>query len=132
MEDSVRNHKFYVDGAIVAAEVPFLRCIVYHFYLRPHLQIYLHLYDKRPADSDEDDANIDPSVSATERRKIRNKLRKAKKKAENEKVQLEALEKTKLQPKIKKDDDEPAATQKEDLIPEKLVKVSLQSQSVLY
>ncbi|XP_055333659.1 N-alpha-acetyltransferase 16, NatA auxiliary subunit-like [Paramacrobiotus metropolitanus] len=104
MEDSVRQHKFYVDGAILAAE------------------IYLAIYDKHPSDSDDDDIGTDPSISAAEKRKLKNKQRKAKKKAESEKLQQEAMEKSKAQAKLKKDDDEPAATHKEDLIPEKLAK----------
>ncbi|GAU98430.1 hypothetical protein RvY_09579 [Ramazzottius varieornatus] len=105
MEDSVRIHKFYVQAAVLAAE------------------IYLQISDKQPNDSDDDGLDKDPSLSAAEKKKLRNKQRKAKKKAEEERVQQEAADKAKVTVKAKvKDDDEPAAAQKEDLVPEKLAR----------
>ncbi|OWA49775.1 N-alpha-acetyltransferase 16, NatA auxiliary subunit [Hypsibius exemplaris] len=103
LEDSVRQHKFYVNAAVLAAE------------------IYLQLSEKQPTDSDDDGIN-DPSMSAADKKKLKNKQRKAKKKADSERIQQEAAEKAKAHTKVKKDDDEPAAAQKEDLVPEKLAK----------
>ncbi|XP_064608201.1 N-alpha-acetyltransferase 15, NatA auxiliary subunit-like [Liolophura sinensis] len=107
LEDVLRRHPFYQKAAKIAIE------------------IYLHLHDHPLTESeqskDAETANLTPS----ELKKMRNKQRKAQKKAEMEREKQKAeLEKKEAQSKAKGQDGEMDGPKEEELIPDKLARVS--------
>uniref|UniRef100_A0A4W4G428 N(alpha)-acetyltransferase 15, NatA auxiliary subunit n=1 Tax=Electrophorus electricus TaxID=8005 RepID=A0A4W4G428_ELEEL len=107
LEDVLRMHPFYYKAASTA------------------IQIYLNLHDNPLIDdSKELQADIG-NLTDKELKKLRNKQRRAQKKAqlEEEKKNAEKEKLLKNQKKKKEDDDEEIGGPKEELIPEKLAKV---------
>uniref|UniRef100_A0A8C7XDM9 N-alpha-acetyltransferase 15, NatA auxiliary subunit n=1 Tax=Oryzias sinensis TaxID=183150 RepID=A0A8C7XDM9_9TELE len=109
LEDVLRMHPFYCKAATTA------------------IQIYLSLHDN-PQTDDSKELQADTSetnLSDKELKKLRNKQRRAQKKAqlEEEKKNAEKEKQLKNQKKKKDDDDEEIGGPKEELIPDKLVKV---------
>ncbi|TRY74013.1 hypothetical protein TCAL_06697 [Tigriopus californicus] len=104
LEDVLRSHPFYEKAAFCA------------------IRVYLRLFDKPITDDDKlneiDTENMDPS----ELKKLRNKQKKAKRKAELEAQEMQQLQARKeLHNKSqKKNDDELDAPQKDELYPDKL------------
>uniref|UniRef100_A0A667ZFT2 N-alpha-acetyltransferase 15, NatA auxiliary subunit a n=1 Tax=Myripristis murdjan TaxID=586833 RepID=A0A667ZFT2_9TELE len=103
LEDVLRQHPFYYKAA------------------RTAIQIYLALHDKPLADDSKESQNL----TDKELKKLRNKQRRAQKKAqlEEEKKNAEKEKQLKNQKKKKEDDDEEIGGPKEELIPDKLAKV---------
>uniref|UniRef100_A0A671VCR2 N-alpha-acetyltransferase 15, NatA auxiliary subunit a n=1 Tax=Sparus aurata TaxID=8175 RepID=A0A671VCR2_SPAAU len=107
LEDVLRQHPFYYKAA------------------RTAIQMYLALHDKPLTDdSKESQANTE-NLTDKELKKLRNKQRRAQKKAqlEEEKKNAEKEKQLKNQKKKKEDDDEEIGGPKEELIPDKLAKV---------
>ncbi|KAF5890761.1 N-alpha-acetyltransferase 15, NatA auxiliary subunit, partial [Clarias magur] len=107
LEDVLRMHPFYYKAASTA------------------IQIYLNLHDN-PLTDDSKELQADTgNLSDKELKKLRNKQRRAQKKAqlEEEKKNAEKEKQLKNQKKKKEDDDEEIGGPKEELIPEKLAKV---------
>ncbi|TNM86249.1 hypothetical protein fugu_008520 [Takifugu bimaculatus] len=107
LEDVLRMHPFYYKAAITA------------------IQIYLSLHDNPLIDDNKELQADTANLSDKELKKLRNKQRRAQKKAqlEEEKKNAEKEKQLKNQKKKKEDDDEEIGGPKEELIPEKLVKV---------
>ncbi|KAF0037930.1 hypothetical protein F2P81_010804 [Scophthalmus maximus] len=107
LEDVLRMHPFYYKAAITA------------------IQIYLSLHDNPLADDNKELQADTANLSDKELKKLRNKQRRAQKKAqlEEEKKNAEKEKQLKNQKKKKEDDDEEIGGPKEELVPEKLVKV---------
>ncbi|KAF4090563.1 hypothetical protein AMELA_G00054440 [Ameiurus melas] len=107
LEDVLRMHPFYYKAASTA------------------IQIYLNLHDN-PLTDDSKELQADTgNLTDKELKKLRNKQRRAQKKAqlEEEKKNAEKEKQLKNQKKKKEDDDEEIGGPKEELIPEKLAKV---------
>ncbi|KAK3573248.1 hypothetical protein QTP86_015767 [Hemibagrus guttatus] len=107
LEDVLRMHPFYDKAASTA------------------IQIYLNLHDN-PLTDDSKELQADTgNLTDKELKKLRNKQRRAQKKAqlEEEKKNAEKEKQLKNQKKKKEDDDEEIGGPKEELIPEKLAKV---------
>uniref|UniRef100_A0AAQ6AKR7 N-alpha-acetyltransferase 15, NatA auxiliary subunit a n=1 Tax=Amphiprion ocellaris TaxID=80972 RepID=A0AAQ6AKR7_AMPOC len=102
LEDVLRQHPFYYKAA------------------RTAIQIYLALHDKPLTDDSKESQNL----TDKELKKLRNKQRRAQKKAqlEEEKKNAEKEKQLKNQKKKKEDDDEEIGGPKEELIPDKLAK----------
>uniref|UniRef100_A0A672Z0L7 N-alpha-acetyltransferase 15, NatA auxiliary subunit n=1 Tax=Sphaeramia orbicularis TaxID=375764 RepID=A0A672Z0L7_9TELE len=102
LEDVLRQHPFYYKAA------------------RTAIQIYLDLHDKPLTDDSKESQNL----TDKELKKLRNKQRRAQKKAqlEEEKKNAEKEKQLKNQKKKKEDDDEEIGGPKEELIPDKLAK----------
>uniref|UniRef100_A0A8C4E5N9 N-alpha-acetyltransferase 15, NatA auxiliary subunit a n=1 Tax=Dicentrarchus labrax TaxID=13489 RepID=A0A8C4E5N9_DICLA len=102
LEDVLRQHPFYYKAA------------------RTAIQIYLALHDKPLTDDNKESQNL----TDKELKKLRNKQRRAQKKAqlEEEKKNAEKEKLLKNQKKKKEDDDEEIGGPKEELIPDKLSK----------
>uniref|UniRef100_A0A7N8Y730 N-alpha-acetyltransferase 15, NatA auxiliary subunit a n=1 Tax=Mastacembelus armatus TaxID=205130 RepID=A0A7N8Y730_9TELE len=110
LEDVLRQHPFYYKAS------------------RTAIQIYLALHDKPLTDDNKETFTIMCSVenlTDKELKKLRNKQRRAQKKAqlEEEKKNAEKEKQLKNQKKKKEDDDEEIGGPKEELIPDKLAKV---------
>uniref|UniRef100_A0A8C9YXU2 N-alpha-acetyltransferase 15, NatA auxiliary subunit n=1 Tax=Sander lucioperca TaxID=283035 RepID=A0A8C9YXU2_SANLU len=107
LEDVLRMHPFYYKAAISA------------------IQIYLSLHDNPLTDDSKELQAESANLSDKELKKLRNKQRRAQKKAqlEEEKKNAEKEKQLKNQKKKKEDDDEEIGGPKEELIPDKLVKV---------
>ncbi|XP_051888204.1 N-alpha-acetyltransferase 15, NatA auxiliary subunit a [Pristis pectinata] len=107
LEDVLRCHPFYFKAAKVAIE------------------IYLKLHDHPLTDENKELEADTANLSDKELKKLRNKQRRAKKKAqlEEEKRNAEKEKQLKNQRKKKEEDEEEIGTQKEELVPEKLAKV---------
>ncbi|XP_064417277.1 N-alpha-acetyltransferase 15, NatA auxiliary subunit a isoform X1 [Latimeria chalumnae] len=107
LEDVLRQHPFYFRAAKTAIE------------------IYLKLHDNPPTDENKKLEADTANLSDKELKKLRNKQRRAQKKAqlEEEKKNAEKEKQLKNQKKNKVDDDEEIGGPKEELIPEKLAKV---------
>uniref|UniRef100_A0A8C6T2C0 N-alpha-acetyltransferase 15, NatA auxiliary subunit n=1 Tax=Neogobius melanostomus TaxID=47308 RepID=A0A8C6T2C0_9GOBI len=107
LEDVLRMHPFYYKAAITA------------------IQIYLSLHDNPLTDDSKELQADTANLSDKELKKLRNKQRRAQKKAqlEEEKKNAEKEKQLKNQKKKKEDDDEEIGGPKEELIPDKLVKV---------
>lgn len=107
LEDVLRMHPFYYKAATTA------------------IQIYLSLHDNPLTDDSKELQADTANLSDKELKKLRNKQRRAQKKAqlEEEKKNAEKEKQLKNQKKKKEDDDEEIGGPKEELIPEKLVKV---------
>ncbi|KAF6738637.1 N-alpha-acetyltransferase 15, NatA auxiliary subunit [Oryzias melastigma] len=107
LEDVLRMHPFYCKAATTA------------------IQIYLSLHDNPQTDDSKELQADTTNLSDKELKKLRNKQRRAQKKAqlEEEKKNAEKEKQLKNQKKKKDDDDEEIGGPKEELIPEKLVKV---------
>uniref|UniRef100_A0A3B3WPT3 N-alpha-acetyltransferase 15, NatA auxiliary subunit n=2 Tax=Poecilia mexicana TaxID=48701 RepID=A0A3B3WPT3_9TELE len=106
LEDVLRQHPFYYKAA------------------RTAIQIYLDLHD-RPLTDDNKESQADAeNLTDKELKKLRNKQRRAQKKAqlEEEKKNAEKEKQLKNQKKKKEDDDEEIGGPKEELIPDKLAK----------
>uniref|UniRef100_A0A8B9KX54 N(alpha)-acetyltransferase 15, NatA auxiliary subunit b n=1 Tax=Astyanax mexicanus TaxID=7994 RepID=A0A8B9KX54_ASTMX len=106
LEDVLRMHPFYYKASSTA------------------IQIYLNLHDN-PLTDDSKELQADTgNLSDKELKKLRNKQRRAQKKAqlEEEKKNAEKEKQLKNQKKKKEDDDEEIGGPKEELIPEKLAK----------
>uniref|UniRef100_A0A669CKS4 N-alpha-acetyltransferase 15, NatA auxiliary subunit a n=1 Tax=Oreochromis niloticus TaxID=8128 RepID=A0A669CKS4_ORENI len=101
LEDVLRQHPFYYKAA------------------RTAIQIYLTLHDKPLTDD-----NKEKNLTDKELKKLRNKQRRAQKKAqlEEEKKNAEKEKQLKNQKKKKEDDDEEIGGPREELIPDKLAK----------
>ncbi|XP_078532912.1 N-alpha-acetyltransferase 15, NatA auxiliary subunit [Lissotriton helveticus] len=107
LEDVLRQHPFYFKAARIAIE------------------IYLKLHDNPLTDENKEREADTANMSDKELKKLRNKQRRAQKKAQLEEEKKNA-EKEKLQrnqKKKKEDDDEEIGGPKEELIPDKLAKV---------
>uniref|UniRef100_A0A7N8XUT1 N-alpha-acetyltransferase 15, NatA auxiliary subunit a n=1 Tax=Mastacembelus armatus TaxID=205130 RepID=A0A7N8XUT1_9TELE len=104
LEDVLRQHPFYYKAS------------------RTAIQIYLALHDKPLTD---DNKESHTNLTDKELKKLRNKQRRAQKKAqlEEEKKNAEKEKQLKNQKKKKEDDDEEIGGPKEELIPDKLAKV---------
>uniref|UniRef100_A0A8C6NUE4 N-alpha-acetyltransferase 15, NatA auxiliary subunit n=1 Tax=Nothobranchius furzeri TaxID=105023 RepID=A0A8C6NUE4_NOTFU len=107
LEDVLRMHPFYYKAAISA------------------IQIYLSLHENPLTDDSKELQADTANLSDKELKKWRNKQRRAQKKAqlEEEKKNAEKEKQQKNMKKKKEDDDEEIGGPKEELIPEKLVKV---------
>uniref|UniRef100_A0A8C2WJU4 N-alpha-acetyltransferase 15, NatA auxiliary subunit n=1 Tax=Cyclopterus lumpus TaxID=8103 RepID=A0A8C2WJU4_CYCLU len=107
LEDVLRMHPFYYKTAVSA------------------IQIYLSLHDNPLTDDSKELQAETANFSDKELKKLRNKQRRAQKKAqlEEEKKIAEKEKQLKNQKKKKEDDDEEIGGPKEELIPDKLVKV---------
>uniref|UniRef100_A0A8C7MFU9 N-alpha-acetyltransferase 15, NatA auxiliary subunit a n=1 Tax=Oncorhynchus kisutch TaxID=8019 RepID=A0A8C7MFU9_ONCKI len=110
LEDVLRMHPFYYKAA------------------RTAIQIYLGLHDNPLTDDNKEhqaDAGSLSNLNDKELKKLRNKQRRAQKKAqlEEEKKNAEKEKQLKNQKKKKEDDDEEIGGPKEELIPDKLAKV---------
>ncbi|CAL1613805.1 unnamed protein product [Knipowitschia caucasica] len=105
LEDVLRQHPFYYKAA------------------RTAIQIYLALHDKPLADDNKESEADTENLTDKELKKLRNKQRRAQKKAqlEEEKKNAEKEKQLKNQKKKKEDDDEEIGP-KEELIPDKLIK----------
>ncbi|XP_054262558.1 N-alpha-acetyltransferase 15, NatA auxiliary subunit-like [Macrosteles quadrilineatus] len=105
LEDVLRSHPFYLRAA---------RCAI---------QVYLHLHDKPPQDETaEQDTNTE-NLAPSELKKLRNKQRKAKRKAELEKAAAATVAEKREQHKNRQADTEPDAPPQDELVPDKLAKV---------
>ncbi|XP_075872660.1 N-alpha-acetyltransferase 15, NatA auxiliary subunit-like [Nelusetta ayraudi] len=106
LEDVLRQHPFYYQAA------------------RTAIRIYLHLHDKPLSDDSEQSHSDAENLTDKELKKLRNKQRRAQKKAqlEEEKKNAEKEKQLKNQKKKKEDDDEEIGGPKEELIPDKLAK----------
>ncbi|KAM9850274.1 N-alpha-acetyltransferase 15, NatA auxiliary subunit-like [Aulostomus maculatus] len=106
LEDVLRQHPFYYKAA------------------RTAIQIYLALHDKPLTDDNKEKHADTENLTDKELKKLRNKQRRAQKKAqlEEEKKNAEKEKQLKNQKKKKEDDDEEIGGPKEELIPDKLVK----------
>uniref|UniRef100_A0A8C5HMP0 N(alpha)-acetyltransferase 15, NatA auxiliary subunit a n=1 Tax=Gouania willdenowi TaxID=441366 RepID=A0A8C5HMP0_GOUWI len=107
LEDVLRMHPFYYKAATTA------------------INIYLSLHDNPLTDDSKELQADTANLSDKELKKLRNKQRRAQKKAqlEEEKKNAEKEKQLKNQKKKKEDDDEEIGGPKEELIPDKLVKV---------
>ncbi|XP_040274397.1 N-alpha-acetyltransferase 15, NatA auxiliary subunit [Bufo bufo] len=107
LEDVLRQHPFYFKAARIAIE------------------IYLKLHDNPLTDENKEREADTANMSDKELKKLRNKQRRAQKKAqlEEEKKIAEKEKQQRNQKKKKEDDDEEIGGPKEELIPEKLAKV---------
>lgn len=107
LEDVLRQHPFYFKAARIAIE------------------IYLKLHDNPLTDENKELEADTANMSDKELKKLRNKQRRAQKKAqlEEEKKNAEKEKQQRNQKKKKEDDDEEIGGPKEELIPEKLAKV---------
>uniref|UniRef100_A0A8C5AYT8 N-alpha-acetyltransferase 15, NatA auxiliary subunit a n=1 Tax=Gadus morhua TaxID=8049 RepID=A0A8C5AYT8_GADMO len=107
LEDVLRQHPFYYKAA------------------RSAIQIYLELHDRPLADDSKECQADAENVTDKELKKMRNKQRRAQKKAqlEEDKKNAEKEKQLKNQKKKKEDDDEEIGGPKEELIPDKLAKV---------
>ncbi|KAM4622044.1 N-alpha-acetyltransferase 15, NatA auxiliary subunit a [Polymixia lowei] len=107
LEDVLRQHPFYYKAA------------------RTAIHIYLALHDKPLADDSKESEADTENLTDKELKKLRNKQRRAQKKAqlEEEKKNAEKEKQLKNQKKKKEDDDEEIGGPKEELIPDKLAKV---------
>ncbi|KAM9741699.1 N-alpha-acetyltransferase 15, NatA auxiliary subunit-like [Menidia menidia] len=106
LEDVLRQHPFYYKAA------------------RSAIQIYLALHDKPLKDDNKESQADTENLTDKELKKLRNKQRRAQKKAqlEEEKKNAEKEKQLKNQKKKKEDDDEEIGGPKEELVPEKLAK----------
>ncbi|XP_008288099.1 N-alpha-acetyltransferase 15, NatA auxiliary subunit-like [Stegastes partitus] len=106
LEDVLRQHPFYYKAA------------------RSAIQIYLALHDKPLTDDNKESQADTENLTDKELKKLRNKQRRAQKKAqlEEEKKNAEKEKQLKNQKKKKEDDDEEIGGPKEELIPDKLAK----------
>uniref|UniRef100_A0A672YZP5 N-alpha-acetyltransferase 15, NatA auxiliary subunit n=1 Tax=Sphaeramia orbicularis TaxID=375764 RepID=A0A672YZP5_9TELE len=106
LEDVLRQHPFYYKAA------------------RTAIQIYLDLHDKPLTDDSKESQADTENLTDKELKKLRNKQRRAQKKAqlEEEKKNAEKEKQLKNQKKKKEDDDEEIGGPKEELIPDKLAK----------
>ncbi|XP_041846558.1 LOW QUALITY PROTEIN: N-alpha-acetyltransferase 15, NatA auxiliary subunit-like [Melanotaenia boesemani] len=106
LEDVLRQHPFYYKAA------------------RTAIQIYLGLHDKPLTDDNKESQSDTENLTDKELKKLRNKQRRAQKKAqlEEEKKNAEKEKQLKNQKKKKEDDDEEIGGPKEELIPDKLAK----------
>ncbi|KAL7863571.1 hypothetical protein SRHO_G00125550 [Serrasalmus rhombeus] len=107
LEDVLRVHPFYFKAARIAIE------------------IYLNLHDNPLSDDSKESQSDNTNLTDKELKKLRNKQRRAQKKAqlEEEKKNAEKEKQLKNQKKKKEEDDEEIGGPKEELIPEKLAKV---------
>uniref|UniRef100_A0A674CFM9 N-alpha-acetyltransferase 15, NatA auxiliary subunit a n=1 Tax=Salmo trutta TaxID=8032 RepID=A0A674CFM9_SALTR len=107
LEDVLRMHPFYYKAA------------------RTAIQIYLGLHDNPLTDDNKEHQADAENLNDKELKKLRNKQRRAQKKAqlEEEKKNAEKEKQLKNQKKKKEDDDEEIGGPKEELIPDKLAKV---------
>ncbi|XP_046876394.1 N-alpha-acetyltransferase 15, NatA auxiliary subunit a isoform X1 [Hypomesus transpacificus] len=107
LEDVLRMHPFYYKAA------------------RTAIHIYLGLHDNPLADDNKEHQADAENLTDKELKKLRNKQRRAQKKAqlEEEKKNAEKEKQLKNQKKKKEDDDEEIGGPKEELIPDKLAKV---------
>nr|XP_033795329.1 N-alpha-acetyltransferase 15, NatA auxiliary subunit isoform X2 [Geotrypetes seraphini] len=107
LEDVLRQHPFFFKAARIAIE------------------IYLKLHDSPLTDENKEHEADTANMSDKELKKLRNKQRRAQKKAqlEEEKKNAEKEKQQRNQKKKKEDDDEEIGGPKEELIPEKLAKV---------
>uniref|UniRef100_A0A3Q2NWZ3 N-alpha-acetyltransferase 15, NatA auxiliary subunit a n=1 Tax=Fundulus heteroclitus TaxID=8078 RepID=A0A3Q2NWZ3_FUNHE len=106
LEDVLRQHPFYYKAA------------------RTAIHIYLALHDKPLTDDNKESQADTENLTDKELKKLRNKQRRAQKKAqlEEEKKNAEKEKQLKNQKKKKEDDDEEVGGPKEELIPDKLAK----------
>uniref|UniRef100_A0AAQ4Q3I3 N-alpha-acetyltransferase 15, NatA auxiliary subunit a n=1 Tax=Gasterosteus aculeatus aculeatus TaxID=481459 RepID=A0AAQ4Q3I3_GASAC len=108
LEDVLRQHPFYYKAAQTA------------------IQIYLELHD-RPLTADNKESQADAeNLTDKELKKMRNKQRRAQKKAQLEEEKKKNAEKEKQlrnQKRKKEDDDEEIGGPKEELVPDRLAKV---------
>ncbi|XP_029021750.1 N-alpha-acetyltransferase 15, NatA auxiliary subunit a [Betta splendens] len=106
LEDGLRQHPFYYKAA------------------RTAIQIYLALHDKPLTDDNKESQADTENLTDKELKKLRNKQRRAQKKAqlEEEKKNAEKERQLKNQKKKKEDDEEEIGGLKEELIPDKLAK----------
>lgn len=104
LEDVLRRHPFYYKAAKIAIE------------------IYLHLNDHPVTDSDNDKLPNAENLSASELKKLKNKMRKKEKKAAQEKAKQEEQEKKDHSTKRQQDQDLDGPKE-EELVPDKLEKV---------
>ncbi|KAM8939478.1 N-alpha-acetyltransferase 15, NatA auxiliary subunit [Pelodytes ibericus] len=107
LEDVLRQHPFYFKAARIA------------------IDIYLTLHDNPLTDENKEHEADTANMSDKELKKLRNKQRRAQKKAqlEEEKKNAEKEKQQRNQKKKKEDDDEEIGGPKEELIPDKLAKV---------
>ncbi|KAB5570955.1 hypothetical protein PHYPO_G00219410 [Pangasianodon hypophthalmus] len=107
LEDVLRMHPFYFKAAQSA------------------IQIYLNLHDNPLCDDNKESQTDNINLTDKEMKKLRNKQRRAQKKAqlEEEKKNAEKEKQLKNQKKKKEEDEEEIGGPKEELIPEKLAKI---------
>ncbi|XP_052006048.1 N-alpha-acetyltransferase 15, NatA auxiliary subunit a [Xyrauchen texanus] len=107
LEDVLRMHPFYFKAA------------------RTAIEIYLSLHDNPLSDDNKESQADNDNLTDKELKKLRNKQRRAQKKAqlEEEKKNAEKEKQLKNQKKKKEEDEEEIGGPKEELIPEKLAKV---------
>uniref|UniRef100_A0A4W4DVI4 N(alpha)-acetyltransferase 15, NatA auxiliary subunit a n=1 Tax=Electrophorus electricus TaxID=8005 RepID=A0A4W4DVI4_ELEEL len=110
LEDVLRMHPFYFKAAHTA------------------IQIYLDLHDNPLCDDNKESQADSINLTDKELKKLRNKQRRAQKKAqlEEEKKNAEKEKQLKNQKKKKEEDEEEIGGPKEELIPEKLVENPLE------
>ncbi|XP_059377750.1 N-alpha-acetyltransferase 15, NatA auxiliary subunit-like [Carassius carassius] len=107
LEDVLRMHPFYFKAA------------------RTAIDMYLSLHDNPLSDDNKESQADNANLTDKELKKLRNKQRRAQKKAqlEEEKKNAEKEKQLKNQKKKKEEDEEEIGGPKEELIPEKLAKV---------
>ncbi|OWF46600.1 N-alpha-acetyltransferase 15, NatA auxiliary subunit-like [Mizuhopecten yessoensis] len=104
LEDVLRNHPFYYKAAKIAIE------------------IYLHLNDHPLAENETDNSLDTENLTPSELKKLRNKQRKAAKKAQQAKEKQKAEQDKKEQQSKKQQDGEMDGPKEEELIPDKLAR----------
>ncbi|CAF1526923.1 unnamed protein product, partial [Adineta ricciae] len=104
LEDHIKGHRFFRQAAEIAIE------------------IYIRLYDHPPSEEDNDNNDNLANMSASEAKKLKNKLRKQKMREEQEKQkQIEAERRKKeSQRQRNKEDGEEEKIKEDELVPEKL------------
>ncbi|KAI7801738.1 N-alpha-acetyltransferase 15, NatA auxiliary subunit a [Triplophysa rosa] len=107
LEDVLRVHPFYFKAA------------------RTAIEIYLSLHDNPLSDDNKESQADNANLTDKELKKLRNKQRRAQKKAqlEEEKKNAEKEKQLKNQKKKKEEDEEEIGGPKEELVPDKLAKV---------
>ncbi|PIK37160.1 putative N-alpha-acetyltransferase 15, NatA auxiliary subunit [Apostichopus japonicus] len=106
LEDTLKSHKFYFQGAKIAIEV------------------YLQLHDKPLKDSDKEEEINDKNLSPKELKKLRSKQRRAQKKAQQQKEEEERAKAAAEKQQKNKHDPELDGPKEEELVPDKLARVS--------
>ncbi|KAK3099145.1 hypothetical protein FSP39_000123, partial [Pinctada imbricata] len=104
LEDVLRNHNFYLTAATIA------------------IDIYLHLHDHPLSESDGDNSQNTENLTPSELRKLKNKQRKAAKKALQAQEKQKAEQDKKDQNTKKQPDGELDGPKEEELVPDKLAR----------
>jgi len=114
LEDQLRSHPFYSKIAHLAVD------------------IYLHLHEHPMTDFDQDNDINAENLSPSELKKMKRKQKKAQKKAEEEREKLKAEQEKKEHIKNKNQEGEMDGHKEEELIPDKLARVTDPLEQAIY